>query len=368
MINALVRKFSSSCLSNTELQYCTSFEVYAAHHLRVTDTVVDLDAAGTRISDTTLWEPDDERPLPSKKGRPTADDHECPLSSKDRPRDDDDERPLPSKKRARDDDDDPTFDSPRPFKKLKLAEKPSTHNSKREFACPFWKFDPYSHPRCIACRLGRIRDVKQHLSRQHHPLFYCPRCFRVFDANIELQNHLQADEYCSPAREQHPPFLTTEQSWLLARRSDPKVPAEESWFRIYDMLFPGQHRPLSGFVDKPPWSSEIDKFRSFCTFSGPGIIQDALSRFEHDSDIMSIASLTTTITPAIMTAAFDQLTSRWISQRFPSHSSRDSGLGSSSDSRLSGSKLARDGTPCPSDSSGFGGKETCFKVKNVRDS
>ena len=64
------------------------------------------------------------------------------------------------------------------------------------FACPFWKKHPRAYRDCFSYKLSRIKDVKQHLARQHTPL-YCERCLRVFPDRYSKSIHLESDEPCT---------------------------------------------------------------------------------------------------------------------------------------------------------------------------
>lgn len=82
----------------------------------------------------------------------------------------------------------------------------------KTLACVFYKQDPVRHPNCLRCSLRRIKDVKQHITR----------------------NHLAS--------------ITTQQRDLLALREDGRSTDEEQWYSVWDKVFPGQPMPRSPYI------------------------------------------------------------------------------------------------------------------------
>ena len=245
--------------------------------------------------------------------------------------------------------------------------KPELDNRRRRddghpttFACPFWKFDSSTHKRCFSRQLTSISYLKQHLKRDHTPSFYCRQCFLVFTDEEKMNKHARLDERCIPTCEE-PPFVTTEQWRDLWLESKPRPP-EESWFQIYELLFPGQPWPSSAYLDQI-FSADFREFYEFAASSGSGILQDVLGQFQGDNNNPSVANNM----PAILTAGIDQIFYRWMEQ-MPTISG-ESVLGRPSiDSMWSqGTTLATADTPCPCSQPDFGGKKTCFKTNRLRE-
>ncbi|KIX08694.1 uncharacterized protein Z518_03351 [Rhinocladiella mackenziei CBS 650.93] len=132
-------------------------------------------------------------------------------------------------------------------------------DSKRLFACPFHKFDPprYSeqnaletrYRRCSTVVLPSLSRLKQHIWRVHAcPDYYCMRCFETFSNATELHSHLTA-EVCSPRGSS--PFsekVSHDQMNAIKRRAINRGP-EQTWFAIYEILFPRAKKPSSPYVD-----------------------------------------------------------------------------------------------------------------------
>ncbi len=254
-----------------------------------------------------------------------------------------------------------------PSKKRRLVsdDSPPKNGDRPAFACPFWKFDHLAHTRCISRHLTSIHRVKEHLIRKHRPGLYCARCLQVFKDVDEEAKHVQLGEECSRNSERPFPFVTTEQWWLLRRKSKEAEAQEASWFRIYDVLFPGQPRPSSPYLDVVSIEG-LAKFREYYALHGSRIVQDVLDQLHRDPDGQSIASVvpTSTVQDIIKTLIDESLTSLR-SKILTGHLDGEPVLGSCRDSRWSGSTLGPADTYCSSDSSDFGGKGTCFKRNRV---
>lgn len=116
------------------------------------------------------------------------------------------------------------------------------------FACPFQKSDPHKYHKCLKYTLTRIKDVKQHIYRQHTQRpYYCARCYTFFTTNKDR------DEHCRRAdcETQDPPQfegITDNQRNELKKSSPKKKPLQEQWFEVWDVVFPGRPRPLSAFI------------------------------------------------------------------------------------------------------------------------
>ncbi|KAK0374258.1 hypothetical protein CLIM01_08398 [Colletotrichum limetticola] len=118
-------------------------------------------------------------------------------------------------------------------------------------ACPFWKSDPISYHECSRRKLTRVRDVKQHLNRCHTPKHYCQRCLRLFTNDNALREHVSAEGgwTCSRSDSDTLNGISHEQSRRLHQRSTPSTSDECQWFAMWEIIFPGKHRPRSAYMD-----------------------------------------------------------------------------------------------------------------------
>jgi hypothetical protein len=129
----------------------------------------------------------------------------------------------------------------------------------RLLACPFNKMDPsrYSEVNteeknyrgCSSCYLTTISRLKQHLYRVHkRPDHYCACCFKVFDSKDLFDAHARSRPACEVQEPQFNEKMTYDQVVLIRRRAVGQDQAE-TWFAIFDILFPGTPRPLSAYAD-----------------------------------------------------------------------------------------------------------------------
>lgn len=139
-------------------------------------------------------------------------------------------------------------------------------------ACPFSKRDPARHRGCYRYELKRIRDVKQHLRRCHPRAVYCPSCGDTFqDENIR-DAHVRR-RTCPEKPDLNVEGVTEARSRRLGRKSSSKKSQEEQWFDVFEILFPGQPRPKSPYVDRF-LSDELQSFREFLAQEGPAILSE----------------------------------------------------------------------------------------------
>jgi len=144
------------------------------------------------------------------------------------------------------------------------------------FACPYWKRDPRAHRPCARLVLRRIRDVKQHLHRRHAPAFYCERCLCVFAGAATHGAHVAGAEPCTlpdpPARLAG---LSHAQVRALKRKVGGGAGGVESWYAVWDVVFPGAPRPASVYVDGAA-SADLCEFREYCSRHGAMALWSAL--------------------------------------------------------------------------------------------
>lgn len=120
-------------------------------------------------------------------------------------------------------------------------------DQRRSFACPYRKLDPHRHRDCLKYTLHRIKDVKQHIDRRHRkPDVYCARCYATFRSQTERDEHTR-DSRCEILPRTQVEGVTDEQRENLNKSSCRNLPLEEQWFRMWEVLFPGEDRPRSAF-------------------------------------------------------------------------------------------------------------------------
>jgi hypothetical protein len=121
------------------------------------------------------------------------------------------------------------------------------------FSCPYYVHSPRDHLSCLMrADLRDVRDVKQHLWIAHRRRPFCPICREIFLTAADCDQHIMGRS-CAVRTEPDIEGITTEQMKLLARRPDPRLSQEESWFAVWEVVFPGAPRPsqarLSGLVE-----------------------------------------------------------------------------------------------------------------------
>ena len=197
-------------------------------------------------------------------------------------------RPLPNNNDGQDDDDD---DDERAFKRPSFGSSATGYRLKF-LACPFAKKDPLRYGDCYRIRIRRIQDVKQHLRRQHTPV-YCRRCLKVFPAEQQLEAHQRNPTACEVKEDPKPEgIISQEQKDRLKARINPKLPIKEQWFSIFSILFPGERRPSSPFLDGE-LGEEVSRFASWMEVQGTDVIVGQLKELGlHTKDAMEEDRLT----------------------------------------------------------------------------
>lgn len=122
------------------------------------------------------------------------------------------------------------------------------------FACPFYCHDKEEHQNCLSRRLRRIGDVRQHLKRCHMQASWCPRCgviFRNDRAYAQRNEHISSCETYIHPSPPPPPGMTGEQLIAMtdAARHRRGSNDEGRWYEIWDIMFPGERRPLSPYIN-----------------------------------------------------------------------------------------------------------------------
>lgn len=152
--------------------------------------------------------------------------------------------------------------------------KRRTQNRRLWLACPFAKKDPVRYRNCYRYYLGRIRDVKQHLTRCHRKPIYCPICRKVFEDEDIRDDHIRLNE-CSQHLEIEIEGISEKQKRELGQRVSSKMPEEQQWFAVFDILFSPHPRPRSPYIDRD-LSEQMSVFHDFYTSKGPELLLDFL--------------------------------------------------------------------------------------------
>ncbi|EYB28849.1 hypothetical protein FG05_10340 [Fusarium graminearum] len=119
-------------------------------------------------------------------------------------------------------------------------------NKRYRWVCPFvkWKPDEY------ACKVGPIhfRSIKDHVKNVHWKE-YCDRCWSIYAESTDAAAHGICREI--PPRSDPPPGLITYEMGheIFTKRADGSVSHEEQWHRLYSVLFPGEQRWHSPYVN-----------------------------------------------------------------------------------------------------------------------
>lgn len=117
-----------------------------------------------------------------------------------------------------------------------------------QYACPFQKLDPVKHHECLKYALHRIKDVKQHVYRRHkQPDYYCARCFAVFSTAEVRDAHARSND-CENKKASPFEGITDVEKCKLNKSPSRGLDAQEQWFTMWEIIFPGYKKPNSVFV------------------------------------------------------------------------------------------------------------------------
>jgi hypothetical protein len=108
------------------------------------------------------------------------------------------------------------------------------------FACPFYKHEPHrfrNRRTCPGPGWPTVHRMKEHLYRAHAQSIYCPRCYVMFDADIDLSNHLRSAQ-CHVSAPQPIEGIDRETLKALRKRSPAFRLEEDKWRDVYHLLFP----------------------------------------------------------------------------------------------------------------------------------
>ncbi|KAF6805617.1 hypothetical protein CMUS01_14573 [Colletotrichum musicola] len=183
----------------------------------------------------------------------------------------------------------------------------------RHLACPFWKRDPENHRHCYKKVLSRVKYVKQHLYRFHEAPISCACCGAEFPDERLRDEHVRARRCLVVER---PGFfsggLTRAQRLEVSRRANPKESEEEQWFAIWDVIFPGEPRPASAYVDAE-LSQDLCAYREFHAREGADILLAYLAAC--DPVLAGHVERSASCDRAVLSRALDSIYDHWAARR-----------------------------------------------------
>ncbi|KAK6080913.1 hypothetical protein SCUP234_05011 [Seiridium cupressi] len=123
------------------------------------------------------------------------------------------------------------------------------NGEERILACPFYKKNSSKYQECHKFGLKRIKDVKQHIYRKHkRPDYYCPKCFDEFNNPRGRDDHVRGNS-CAKRQSPHSDMISEDEKKKLAQCSARSKPIDEQWYAVWDLLFPGQRKPQSPYME-----------------------------------------------------------------------------------------------------------------------
>lgn len=215
-------------------------------------------------------------------------------------------------------------------------------------ACPFWKMDSRKHRGCFRMKLDKVSRVKQHLTRNHTPTFYCERCLVIFPCEESHEKHVGGyePEQCRRGSVAQLDGISHRQHRELSKKSKPNLAKSEQWFAIWDIVFPHHPRPSSAYVD-PGLSEDLCQFREYAQSRGSTMLVDEL----HANGFVSVAQEETGLhLQRVIANGINMMVEEWLSNRtLPSHSTAFSGSSSSGRQRNHATfPTTQNGTPMSS--------------------
>ncbi|KAI1655579.1 hypothetical protein F4813DRAFT_156131 [Daldinia decipiens] len=170
---------------------------------------------------------------------------------------------------------------------------------KRQFACPFYRWDPMKHMSCFTrLSLRGIASVKQHLWNAHMLPPYCPMCGKTFPTMTRCDSHIR-HRRCGPREASTPEGITIQQFQQLVQPTDTRMPEELQWLSIWTIVFPGADLPAvtypSGAIE-----STVCQFRDYWAYNGERLMSAFLEakgfqNYNLQDEDHSFASLYTTV-------------------------------------------------------------------------
>lgn len=141
-------------------------------------------------------------------------------------------------------------------------------------ACPYAKKDPVRYRDCYRYFLARVRDVKQHVTRCHRKPIHCPICNDTFKDEDERDLHIGLRS-CTPRPSTIMEGISEKQKRELSQRVSSKMPEEQQWFAVFDIIFSPHPRPRTPYRDRE-LSDDLCVFQDFMTARGPALLAEFL--------------------------------------------------------------------------------------------
>lgn len=133
---------------------------------------------------------------------------------------------------------------------VKVKQQSNQAKTSRLLACPFYKSNRQKHHDCLKYELRRGKDVKQHIYRKHvQPEFSCSRCYEIFSTSKDKHDHDRNVPQCKGQRPPQFDGISERQRQDLNCSTSRGQSIEEQWFSTWDILFPGEPRPKSCYLD-----------------------------------------------------------------------------------------------------------------------
>ncbi|OTB10348.1 hypothetical protein K445DRAFT_323035, partial [Daldinia sp. EC12] len=145
-------------------------------------------------------------------------------------------------------------------------------------ACPYAKKDPVRYRDCYRYFLARVRDVKQHVTRCHRKPIHCPICNDTFKDEDERDLHIGLRS-CAPRPSIIMEGISEKQKRELSQRVSSKMPEEQQWFAVFDIIFSPHPRPRTPYRDRE-LSDDLCVFQDFMTARGPTLLAEFLEARE----------------------------------------------------------------------------------------
>ncbi|KAK1545802.1 hypothetical protein CPAR01_03304 [Colletotrichum paranaense] len=142
--------------------------------------------------------------------------------------------------------------------RVAVAPKAKAVRKGRLFACHFYAHDTVAHECCRHYKFDEVRDIRRHLTEEgrgnHRQPIHCVICFSLFTTFAERSAHIRS-QTCRPgvcdfdASGLNEDQIASIRGLKKSRSDDQK----EFWFKIWDIIFPGEQRPAS------PYSEDVDE-------------------------------------------------------------------------------------------------------------
>ncbi|KAK1676826.1 hypothetical protein BDP55DRAFT_660860 [Colletotrichum godetiae] len=174
--------------------------------------------------------------------------------------------------------------------RVAVAPKPKTVRKGRLFACHFYAHDTVAHECCRHYKFDEVRDIKRHMTEEgrgnHRQPIHCVICFSLFDTFAERSAHLRLRTCRAGVCNFDASGLNEDQiASIRGLKKSRGEDEKEFWFKIWDIIFPGEQRPLS------PYSDDVDELatrRRVAPRMALGVQQLGLRLGWSDNDVQEV--------------------------------------------------------------------------------